>query len=70
MSSLIIGGGQEMGLRAGTENVACIAGMGLAKLATASIDKHINSLLEFEEQFKRGLQTFFPECDFQWQPSK
>ena len=65
MSSLIIGGGQEMGLRAGTENVACIAGMGLAaKLATASIDKHINSLLEFEKQFKRGLQTFFPNAIF------
>ncbi|GIS53045.1 hypothetical protein Ct9H90mP29_00870 [bacterium] len=55
MSSLIIGGGQEMGLRAGTENVACIAGMGLAaKLATASINKHINSLLEFENNSRGG----------------
>ena len=65
ISSLIIGGGQEMGFRAGTENVASIAGMGLAaELATASIDKHINSLLEFEKQFKTGLKIFFPNAIF------
>ena len=63
ISSLIVGGGQEMGLRAGTENVASIAGMGLAaELAASSTKSHINSLKKFENQFKSGLKTFFPDA--------
>ena len=63
ISSLIKGGGQEMGLRAGTENVASIAGMGLAaELAASSTESHVNSLKIFEKKFKSGLKTFFPDA--------
>ena len=63
LASFIIGGGQESGLRAGTENIASIAGMGLAaELATTRLEKHIQNLEEFETQFKTGLMSFFPKA--------
>lgn len=41
LSPLMLGGGQENGLRSGTENVASIAGFGMAcKLATEEIDNN------------------------------
>ena len=62
LASFIIGGGQESGLRAGTENIASIAGMGLAaELAMTRLEKHIQNLEEFETQFKTGLMSFFPK---------
>ena len=55
---LIIGGGQESSLRAGTENIAYIAGMGLAsELATNSLDKNIIHLKAIETQFKQKLKN-------------
>jgi len=43
ISPLILGGGQESGLRSGTENVASIVGFGMAcKLARDNLDQKIN----------------------------
>ncbi len=43
ISPLILGGGQESGLRSGTENVANIAGFGMAcKLARDNLDQNIS----------------------------
>ena len=54
---LIIGGGQENSLRAGTENIAYIAGMGLAsKLSTNALDNNIIHLNSLEKQFKKELK--------------
>ena len=65
LSSLMIGGGQEIGLRAGTENIASIAGMGLAaELVTNQLDHHINELASFEAHFKSELKTIFPNAIF------
>ena len=65
LSSLMIGGSQERGFRAGTENIAAIAGMGLAaELATRKLDHHVAELKSFETQFKSGLNTFFPNAIF------
>ena len=65
LSSLMIGGGQEIGLRAGTENIASIAGMGLAaELVTNQLDHHINELISFEAHFKSELKTIFPNAIF------
>ncbi len=65
LSPFMLGGGQESGLRAGTENIAAIAGMGLAaELATDGLGNHITELKSFEAQFKSGLLSFFPNAIF------
>ena len=61
----IIGGGQESSLRAGTENIALIAGMGLAaEIATADLSGRAQNLTDLESQFKTGLKEFFPNAVF------
>jgi len=65
ISSLMIGGSQESGLRAGTENIASIAGMGLAaEICTTNLKKHCSELKNFENHFKSGLAEFFPNAIF------
>ena len=65
ISALIIGGGQENGLRAGTENIALIAGIGLAaEIATADLSGRARNLTDLETQFKTGLKEFFPNAVF------
>ena len=65
LSSLMMGGGQEGGLRAGTENIASIAGMGLsAELAATRLDHHIEELESFEAQFRSGILSYFPNAIF------
>ena len=52
LQPLIMGGGQEQNLRSGTENVAGIAGLGLAaKLAQESLGTTREHLLVLEEHF-------------------
>ena len=70
-SSLIIGGGQEKNLRAGTENISAIAGMGLAaETITNSMDKKSSSLIKFEQQLKNGLNRFFINTIYNGNQSK
>ena len=65
ISPFIIGGGQENGLRAGTENIALIAGMGLAaEIATSNLSVKARHLKNLENQFKNGLKIFFPDAVF------
>ena len=65
LSSLMMGGGQERGLRAGTENIASIAGMGLAaELAATRLDHHIEELESFEAPFRSGILSYFPNAIF------
>jgi cysteine desulfurase len=65
MSPFMVGGGQESGLRAGTENIASIAGMGLAsEIATTQFENHISHLRDLESQFKSGLSSFFQHAIF------
>lgn len=52
LSTFITGGGQESGRRAGTENVAAIAGLGKAiELATAHIPQHTQKLQAMRDRF-------------------
>lgn len=55
---LLHGGGQEKGLRSGTENVAAIVGFGLAcELANANLQNFISNTQALREQFEQGLKS-------------
>src|SRR5262245_57700514 len=56
--SLIRGGGQERGLRAGTENVAAIAGFGAAAAAARQSD--LQRLAALRDRFEAGLRSSTP----------
>ena len=55
---LLHGGGQERGLRSGTENVAAIIGFGAAcELAIANQKSYASHTQALREQFEQGLQS-------------
>lgn len=55
---LLHGGGQERGLRSGTENVAAIIGFGMAcELAAANVQHFASHTAALREQFEQGLKT-------------
>jgi cysteine desulfurase len=59
---LIRGGGQERGARAGTENVAAIAGFGAAaEAAAASLDADAAQMVLLRDQLEIGLRARSPE---------
>jgi len=56
INSILQGGGQEQKIRPGTENVAAIAGMGLAtQIAIENIDINATNILELETLFLKLL---------------
>ena len=56
LDGIVTGGGQEKGLRAGTENTAGIAGLGKAmELAYSNLDENHKHILSLENQFLTGL---------------
>ncbi len=60
---LIKGGGQERGSRAGTENVAGIAGFGAAAAAALqSLDADIVRMREMRDRLEAGLKAMTPEA--------
>ncbi len=59
LKPLIMGGGQEHGLRAGTENVPGLVGLGLAaELAYSNLEKTTAHLKTLESRLKDGLKSF------------
>lgn len=57
VKNLIFGGGQQNGMRSGTENVAGIAAMGLAaKMLYQDFDSKIERLYELREAFLDGIR--------------
>ncbi|MFH1853666.1 MAG: cysteine desulfurase family protein [Candidatus Neomarinimicrobiota bacterium] len=68
---LISGGGQEQNLRAGTENVAAIAGMGLAaELAADALEQTARHLRSLEQQFRELLTAAIPGLVFNGHPDQ
>ncbi len=66
---MIIGGGQEKKLRAGTENTPGIAGLGLAlELAVQELPNAQNHLESLEDQFKDKLTNIYPEAIYNGHP--
>ena len=59
---LIHGGGQERGIRAGTENVAGIVGFGkAAELATSKLDEHAEKLSKIRDEIVEKVLDTIPE---------
>lgn len=62
LGTLIFGGGQESGKRAGTENVAGIVGFGkAAELALNSLDEHIKHSTEIRNYLAEKLPAEIPD---------
>lgn len=60
---LIVGGHQERGRRAGTENVAAIAGLGVAcDLAAAGISHENTEVRRLRDRLEKGLLAAIPDC--------
>lgn len=60
--NLIHGGGQERNMRAGTENVAGIVGLGKAiELATKGIEKKSTYLINLRERLIKGIMDNIPD---------
>ena len=59
---LIKGGGQERGQRAGTENVAAIAGFGAAATIAKQID--VARMAELRDQLEAGIKAIAPQAVF------
>ncbi len=63
LQPLILGGGQENGLRSGTENVAAIVGLSTAlNLAASKKDSETRRVSELRQNFITGLKKYLPEA--------
>jgi cysteine desulfurase len=63
LAPLTVGGGQERGYRAGTENLPAIAGMGVAAdLARVEVAGEVARLGELRDRLMSGLLTRIPEA--------
>ncbi len=64
LKPVITGGGQEFGLRSGTENVANIAGFGRAvELISHSRESENKRIRALRDYFWRGLKKIFPQAE-------
>ena len=71
MPPLLRGGGQEIGRRAGTENVAGIVGMGVAaELARAALPDEMPRVAVLRDDFEAGVRARFPEVRFHGDPAR
>ncbi len=62
MQNLLYGGAQERGLRAGTENLPAIVGMGKAiELATAELGEHASKMMALRDRLIQGILKAIPE---------
>lgn len=65
LKALIAGGGQERGLRSGTENVYGIVGLSKAfDLALDELDEHVNHIKEIKQYTIEQLQEAIPGVSF------
>ena len=60
----ILGGGQEKRRRAGTENVAGIAGFGAAAAVAENVGRDGARLAQLRDAFERGLRRALPDTQF------
>ena len=71
ISPLILGGGQESGLRSGTENVASIVGFGMAcKLARDNLDQNISHFKKLTNRLVSRVLSEIPHTNHNGHPEK
>lgn len=71
IDSLVHGGAQERGFRAGTENVPGIVGLGKAvELAHASLDAHAAKMTALRQRLIEGLQARVPNMRLNGHPEE
>ena len=62
LKPIIIGGGQEKGIRSGTENVPAIAGFGLAaQIAANELESRKQNMSSLQARLENNLVTEFPD---------
>ncbi len=70
LNPLIVGGGQENGLRSGTENIPGIAGMAAAaEIARTSIAEESSTLLRFRDRLIDGVLSAIPRAYLNGHPN-
>lgn len=68
---LIIGGGQERGLRSGTENVPAVVGMAVAaKISAAEMPGETKRLAEYRDRLIRGVLESIPKAHLNGHPTE
>jgi cysteine desulfurase len=71
VKSLMIGGGQENGLRSGSENIPGIVGMGkAAELAEAEMKKEAEKLIQMRDRLIEGITDSVPESYLNGHPTR
>lgn len=71
MPPLLLGGAQEKNKRAGTENVAGIAGLGMAiELAAAGLEERASRIRALRDALISGILAKFPECSLNGHPTE
>ncbi|MEK7506101.1 MAG: cysteine desulfurase family protein [Patescibacteria group bacterium] len=61
---IVTGGGQEFGLRSGTENIPAIIGFGKAvELAVKDRSKNTKEVKSLRDEFWRGLKKIYPQAE-------
>ncbi len=61
---IVTGGGQEFGLRSGTENIPAIVGFGKAvELAEKDRSKNAKEVKSLKDEFWRGLKKIYPQAE-------
>jgi len=64
VAALVTGGGQERGYRAGTEDVAAIAGLGAAARTVAGNDAERHEITELRDRLEARVAAIAPETVF------
>ncbi|MFC2012923.1 aminotransferase class V-fold PLP-dependent enzyme [Chloroflexota bacterium] len=62
LEPLVHGGGQETGLRAGTENVPAIAGMGKAAELAVSAPRSSEKIKRLRDKLEKGIRQLVPDA--------
>ena len=71
LSPLIHGGGQEYGLRAGTENVPYIVGLGKAcEIARRDFNQRISHLQNLRDRLEQGIKARIPQVVLNGHPTQ
>ena len=71
ISPLILGGGQENGMRSGTENVSGIVGFGTAcKIALENMSKNIQAMMSMRDKLNYTIQSELKHIEYNGHPTQ